>query len=462
MGEEVYRELFENVADGLVLHDPETGKILDVNRQYCQMNGYDRAELLGKTISFVSVDAPQYNEQEAHARIQQAREKGTLLFQWRHVAADGREFPVEVHLSTMELDGSERVLASVRDISVSESVQREHRRLAKAVRHAASAVFITDADGQIEYVNPAFETLTGYEASEAIGRTPRLLKSGKMDVRYYEQLYETITAGKVWEQDIIDRRASGELYYAHQTIAPITDGDGEIDGYVALQTDVTQYRIKDQILQVLHRLLRHNLRNKLTVIEGQVEELLDGLDDAKLVESALGIRDAAHRLEALSTKGITASEIMADEPVTRPVDVAELVREEQMLLGEMYPDVDVVIDVPPELVVRGDDSLTVAIHEVMENAVKYSDDLPRVEVKGRSSPDGSTIELTVADEGPGIDPVEWQPIQTGEETPLDHATGVGLWLTEWTVSRLGGTFELRDRNPTGTVAAIQLPRPEPT
>ncbi|WP_136715590.1 PAS domain S-box protein [Halorientalis salina] len=459
MDDEVYRELFENVADGLVLHDPATGEILDVNRQYCEMNGYDRSELVGADIGLVSADDPQYTRTEALDRIREAREDGPLLFEWRHVDRDGREFPVEVHLSTVELDGNVRVLASVRDVSDAESIRQEHRQLAEAVRHAASAIFITDADGTIEYVNPAFEELTGYTGTDAIGRTPKILKSGQMDDAYYERLYETITSGEVWEQDIVDRRASGELYYAHQTIAPILDRDGAIDGYVAVQTDVTQYRIKDQILNVLHRLLRHNLRNKLTVIEGRADELQAAVDDPELETIAAGIFDATARLREVSEKGMTASEVMAEDPATRPIDLSALVADEQSLLADVYPTATLDIDVPDGLYVQGDDALAVAIHELMENAIKHGDE-PTVKIAGSMAADGVTIELTVADDGPGIEPTEWQPIETGEETPLDHATGVGLWLTEWTVSRLGGTLDIRDRDPEGTIARICLPHAE--
>ncbi|WP_240451982.1 PAS domain S-box protein [Halostella salina] len=123
--ERAYRSVFENVSDGLVVHDPETGEIVDVNERFCEMNGYERAELIGKDIGIVTAPAEEYSYEAAYERIEAARTEGPQLFEWRNQRRTGETFPVEVHLSVVRLQGEQRVLASVRDIS--ERKRREQR-----------------------------------------------------------------------------------------------------------------------------------------------------------------------------------------------------------------------------------------------------------------------------------------------------------------------------------------------
>lgn len=149
--------------------------------------------------------------------------------------ADGTRLPVTLTAATV--DWCEGTAAAV--VYRTRSERPELQRFERAVEAAGHAIYVTDTDGTIEYVNPAFEETTGYSAEEAVGRTPSILRSGRLDDAYYEALWETITAGEVWEEEVVDQRKSGEIYHAHQTIAPILDGD-EIEGHVAIQTDVTE------------------------------------------------------------------------------------------------------------------------------------------------------------------------------------------------------------------------------
>lgn len=124
------------------------------------------------------------------------------------------------------------------------------RSFRKAVEHAGHAIFLTDPNGRIEYANPATEDVTGYDPSEVVGETPRLWKSGRHDDVFYDDLWETITAGRVWEGEIVNEGKDGDLCWVDMTIAPITD-DGDVEQFVAVDTDVTERkererRIRDQ------------------------------------------------------------------------------------------------------------------------------------------------------------------------------------------------------------------------
>jgi PAS domain S-box-containing protein len=129
-------------------------------------------------------------------------------------------------------------LAVARDISSRRQVQRELARLATAVEQAAEAVILTDTEGVTLYVNPAFERITGYSAAEAVGQTPRLLKSGLQDRAFYAALWSTIRSGRTWEGRFTNRRKDGGLFIEDASISPIREHEsGRLIGYVALKRD---------------------------------------------------------------------------------------------------------------------------------------------------------------------------------------------------------------------------------
>jgi len=140
------------------------------------------------------------------------------------------------------------------------------RRLDRAIEQAAEAVVITDPQGEIEYVNPAFERITGYSRDEALGQNPRILKSGKHDRAFYRQMWETILAGKVWHGSLINRKKSGELYHEEMTIAPVLAESGTVVNFVAVKRDITErVRAEEHIQLQLQRLAAlHNIDMAIT------------------------------------------------------------------------------------------------------------------------------------------------------------------------------------------------------
>ncbi len=123
------------------------------------------------------------------------------------------------------------------------------RRLSSAVEQTADSIFITDRSGLIEYVNPAFETMTGYSAAEVIGQTPRVLKSGKQPAAFYETLWSTILSGHVFRASSVNRTKSGTEFHAEQTITPLKAPDGELTHFVSVIKDVTE-RVKRQAREI--------------------------------------------------------------------------------------------------------------------------------------------------------------------------------------------------------------------
>ncbi len=150
--------------------------------------------------------------------------------------------------------------------------------LGNAVEHAADAILITDTEGTIKYVNPAFEELTGFSQSEAIGRTPRILKSGQQDDTYYQELWDAILNGTVWEEQVINETKTGQQYVAHQIITPVTDAAGNIEQFVGIQRDVTRRRtLEDQLersAKTLER-LHEGIAEEATDLQSKIQSVLE-------------------------------------------------------------------------------------------------------------------------------------------------------------------------------------------
>ncbi len=119
-------------------------------------------------------------------------------------------------------------IAVFREITAHKRADEATQRLSKAVEQTADNVMITDKDGRILYVNPAFEHTTGYGLEEALGQTPRLLKSSRQDPRVFDEMWAALTAGRVFRGTLVNRRKSGVSYYAEQTVTPMRDGAGAI------------------------------------------------------------------------------------------------------------------------------------------------------------------------------------------------------------------------------------------
>ncbi|EMA41020.1 PAS domain S-box protein [Halobiforma nitratireducens] len=150
--------------------------------------------------------------------------------------------------------------------------------LEEVIERAPDAVFVTGADGTIEYANDAFERVTGFSAAEAIGKNPRILKSGEQDQEYYERMWSAILNGELWEEEVVNERKSGEYYHAHQTIAPLVDEDGTVERFVAVQRDVTDRRRLEREIERSARTLSrlHDAAFELDrPLEAKLEELLE-------------------------------------------------------------------------------------------------------------------------------------------------------------------------------------------
>ena len=259
----------------------------------------------------------------------------------------------------------------------------ELRKLSIAVEQSANSVIITDANGNIEYVNPKFTAVSGYSSEEAIGRNPRFLKSGKHTRSYHIELWKTISAGKEWQGEFCNVTKAGQLYWELASIAPIKDENGAITNYVAIKEDITGRKLHEEQLyyQANYDVLtglpnRHYFQKYL---EMQLELLLDSqcltlivldVDNLKFVNDTFGhefgdllIKKIAGRLKAVCGEGCVVSRFVGDEFTVIPplataaVDSRHYAEQIRIAMNDVFvvKDTEIIVTASLGVVVYPDD-----------------------------------------------------------------------------------------------------------
>jgi PAS domain S-box-containing protein len=249
------RLIIDTAPDAFVAMDA-SGLIVDWNHQAEGTFGWRRAEVIGRPLAEVIIP-PRYRAAHREGlRRFLATGEGKVINQRLEVWAlhrDGHEFPVELTVSHPLQQGQRCVFhAFLHDITGRKRAEQQLRLQAAAMEAAANAIVITDREGKIQWVNPAFTHMTGYSAEEALGATPRLLKSGAHAPSFYQQLWQTVLAGEVWRGEMVNRRKDGSLYIEEQTITPVRDERGEISAFLSIKQDVTERKQLEQALRQAH------------------------------------------------------------------------------------------------------------------------------------------------------------------------------------------------------------------
>jgi PAS domain S-box-containing protein len=245
--EKHYREIVETANDGIWMLDARLMTVF-VNTRMAAILGYTVEEMQGRCLSEFISEAAWVDKQAGLLRRGPAgREHGQAQYRRK----DGSDLWATVSRTrAFAEDGAfSGVLKMVSDISDQKRAEGERQQaqdrnalLSNAVEQTADGVFISDSAGRIEYVNSAFERTTGYTRDEALGNTPRLLKSGHHEQDFYKQMWGVLLAGEPYRGTLVNRKKTGELYWANQTITPITDVRGIITHFVSVFEDVSEVR----------------------------------------------------------------------------------------------------------------------------------------------------------------------------------------------------------------------------
>jgi PAS domain S-box-containing protein len=358
------------------------------------------------------------------------------------------------------------------------------RKLSCAVEQSADLIIITNSAGIIEYVNPAFESLTGYSPEEAVGQTPSFLSSGQQAPALYRELWENISIGNVYNSIKVNRKKNGELYYVDESISPIRDASGNITHFISNGRDLTKrLHLEEQLLQAqkmdaVGRLaggVAHDFNNLLTIITSYSELALDSVVPGSATQNRLQeILSAARRAAELTRQLLAFSR---NQP--QSLRVADLnpviegvVKTLQRLIGE-----DIELNFIPGKAIGKIRLDPMQIEQILMNlAANARDAMPEggkctietcnahldedyVARKKSVIPTGRYVALTMTDTGCGIPPDHlphiFDPFYTTK--PSGKGTGLGLATVYGIVKQNHGFVWAYSESGMGTVFKIYLP-----
>jgi PAS domain S-box-containing protein len=230
------RMLFQNHSAVKLIIDPETGDILEANKAAAKFYGWPAHELEKMNLSKINrLPADEFIE-----RLKTARNPENIFFESTHFKADGSPVNVEIFSSNIHFDNKELLHIIIHDISDKKLAEEKLQLLNRAVEQNPVTIVITNPEGKIEYVNPAFTDMTGYKFAEVEGKTFAVLNSGIQKKEFYENLWNTINSGNDWSGEYMNRKKNGVIYWQETVISPILNKKGNISHFVAVMEDVSE------------------------------------------------------------------------------------------------------------------------------------------------------------------------------------------------------------------------------
>jgi len=385
-----------------------------------------------------------------------------------------------------KLGRPERVMEIMQDITQEKRRDKEIQKLSRAVEHTPVSVVVTDLDGTIEYVNPKFTQITGYTPEEAIGKTPRLISSGRSNPLKYKTLWETISSGRVWTGEFVNQKKNGDLYRESAAIAPVYDTAGKMVSYVAVKEDITQQKKNIEQLKSAKEkaesaaraksnfmaTISHEIRTPMNAILGMSRLVLDsGLNDTQhsyvstihgSAEALLSIIQDILDLTKLEseTMALVETQFQLGSLVEKIFNVLRFTANEkaiQLVYRHHHP-------LP--LFLTGDPvRLSQILMNLIANALKYTQTghvTVTTEFTTRQSDTGE-LRIWVADTGVGMTGEQVQQLfqpftQLDSSTTRKYGgTGLGLVIAKRLVALMSGRITVNSSPGKGSDFQVTLP-----
>jgi PAS domain S-box-containing protein len=334
--------------------------------------------------------------------------------------------------------------------------------VAPVTRELGREAIFTEMDDQVVIVDDERRIVDVNEAATALFDGDQDTLLGRSLPRALPALAETVPAPGERTQTETALEHDGGVRYYDVRVIPLYRAYGVVSGHLISLRDITDRRQREQRLDVLNRLLRHDIRNEMNVVKGNADLLRDTADAdererlSRIISTVDDIVDRSNKIgrvtEALETEQHS------------PTPLRELLESVVSDARDRNPDAAITLTCEETIWIQGGPSVRIALEELVENAVEHratADDPLEVEITATRTDGTPGVRVAVHDNGPGIADHEREVIRSGTETPLKHGSGVGLWLVNWIVRNLGGRMSLPETDGPGTTVELQLPAAEP-
>jgi len=479
--EEKFRHLFEQAPVGIVLYDMNL-IITDCNAKAAKILGTNRNKLKGFDI------LKDLQDRRILPILQKAinGEQGKIELEYQATLSN-KTFDAALRVTPLvNSDGTVTGgMAILTDISRRRMAEREMNLLMSAIEQASETIVVTDRHGLIEYANPVFEKITGYQISEVVGKTPAILKSGHHDKAFYQKMWQTLLKGDVWRGHLVNRKKDGNLFEEDVTISPMRNQDGEISNFVAVKRDVTReialerqinQAMKMEAIGTLAGGIAHDFNNILAVILGYAEIVNLQLSPDHIARKDIArIIEAGHRARKLVRQILTYCR--QEEEELHPVRLQSIIKETLAMLRSTLPttiELRQNIDEACSPVLADPTRIQQIILNLCTNAKQAMEgeqgilSISLQEIGNREQPslvdpdapaDSRWVLLTVKDTGCGMDrricDRIFDPFFTTKEQ--GQGTGLGLSVVQGIVMSHGGTIHVETEPGKGTTFCVSLP-----
>ncbi|NLV08219.1 PAS domain S-box protein [Haloarcula rubripromontorii] len=348
-----------------------------------------------------------------------------------------------------------RLRGTFQDITERREREEELRLRTRAMDEAGVGISIADStepDIPLVYVNDAFTDVTGYDRETAIGTNCRFLQGSGTDEASVDIIRAAIEQEETRTAELLNYRTDGTPFWNELTVTPVADSTGETTHFIGIQRDVTSRKRRERLIGVLNRVLRHNLRNDITVIAGLGEAIAQAAD-GEVATYAETVTETARDLMSVSEKAKTVETALRDSPSPRPLDIVEMVGQIVMELQEAHPEATIQCDLPDEQQAMATDRLEMVLVELTENALNAG--ASELTVAVVPPEDDGRVTVEVRDDGPGLPAMEVRVLKEASESPVDHASSFGLWMVNWLVTEMGGEVDVAAADGTTVTIALQ-------
>jgi PAS domain S-box-containing protein len=444
-----YERVLETVNDMVYVLD-EHGRVDYLTRPLADFLGYERETMLDEhPTRFITPADTDYVRNRIEGLIA-GTEGEDETFEVRLETAGGELVPVQID-SAVLTDGDDGRFAGtvgvVRDISdlkrTREELEAENARFRNLFEHIPDPVAearFEDGEPIVTRVNEAFERVFGYDSDVVVGGSLNDLIVPEAERDRARRLDLRSTQEPVVTEEVTRLTATGKRDFLFRGVSYERES-GTRAGY-AIYTDISDQKDRQRRLQVLHTVLRHNLRTELTLARGHADRLADETGSQAVAD----LHSAITEIENLSAKARTLERVVADEtyPAVDTTDVVSRVRSVVDRCRTRYPAATIRADLPERADAIADYRLELAIENLVENSVDHaSDGEPEIVVDVRN--ESTAVIVTVRDDGPGI-PSHERALVVGERdiTQLEHGSGLGLWIVATAVRSLGGELSFTD------------------